>query len=137
MRWPAISALGCAICASLSSCDIGQFTQTKNTTEFVVSMTHQPHPPLAGQPTKIFLTLRQERQGVSGCRARLNVEPFAAADVAAEPAWYDLTEQSRSGVYTIKEKLFPAAGEWRVNLNINCTGIDRKLDFPVTVGSSQ
>lgn len=123
--------IGLVFTLSLSACDTGQFTQTKNTTEFVVSMTNRPHPIIAGQPTKIFLTLRKERSGVTGCRARLAVSP-THAEAADDPQWRDVIEEGKAGIYTIKSNFFPAEGDWRIDLLINCTGIDRKVDFVVT-----
>lgn len=118
---------------ALIGCDIGQFTQTKTTTEFVISLTNQPHPIIAGQSAKIYLTLRQNRGAASGCRTRMAIAPVHATQASADANWRDVPEQGRSGVYTLKDKLFPEPGDWRIDLIINCTGIDRKVDFTVTV----
>lgn len=123
------------VAVALSACDLNQFTQTQEIPEFIASLTNQPHPIIAGEPVKIFLTLRKDRGGVSGCRARL-APMLRGIRGEAKPVWVDLTEQNGAGVYTVKENLLPTAGAWTLALRINCSGIERELAFDVDAGNA-
>lgn len=115
---------------TLLACDLNQFTQTQEIPEFIASLTHQPHPIVAGEPVKIFLTLRKDRSGVTGCRARLGPKSHGNRG-ESKPVWVDLTEQNGAGVYTVRENLLPTVGGWTLALRINCSGIERELAFEV------
>lgn len=117
------------------ACDIGQFTQTKETPEFVISVTNDPAHLQVGQAAKFYVTLRHDRQGVSQCKVRFRPKPRAEtpnSDPGTED-WVEMVERSRNGVYAAHSRNFDHIGQWELEFSVNCSGIERIIQFAYDV----
>lgn len=102
-------------------CDVVLYTQTKETPQFIISATVDPHPVRVGSKAKLYVTLRRDRRGVTGCRVR--VQPVADGQVVkSDGDWAELPEQGTSGIYSLRKELFSAAGAWDVRFAVKCLG---------------
>lgn len=120
----------------LTACEITQYTQTQQTPEFVVSVTVDPYPSPAGTELDVYATLRQDREGVSGCRVRFAARPAGAEPIVPdETAWVEASEQGRSGVYRTRTVLFKTQGAWELHTGVRCLGRERFVTFNYDVGA--
>jgi len=117
---------------SLAACDIGQFTQTQETKEFVISITNDPHPIKVGESVKVYATLRRDRRGVSGCKIQFRQSILEGKD-EVDYVWIDMPEGGVSGIYQGRSEPFPVKGDWILEFRVNCTGMERILRFPYQV----
>lgn len=117
-----------------AGCDLVQHTQTKETPEFIISVTVSQHPVVAGEKTDVYATLRRDRAAVSGCRVRVdsaaehNVDPSAATDT-----WSELAEQGSSGVYRGVLSVLAPAGVWATEFAVKCLGREQRIAFSFDV----
>lgn len=138
MRQKLNSILIIALGSLISACDIGQFTQSKELDDYVISVTNDPSVIVAGQSVKVYATLRSRQKGVTGCqvsvkRSKANIEEESASQPIMMP------EGGRSGIYYAKSIVFPETGDWLLDFHIDCGGRKRDVSFPyvVSTGSSQ
>lgn len=120
----------------LSACEFTQYTQTQQTPEFVVSATLDPYPSPPGTDLDVYATLRQDREGVSGCRVRFAARPVGAEPLAPDDgSWVEAPEQGRSGVYRTRAVLFKTAGAWELHTGVRCLGRERFVTFHYDVSA--
>ena len=106
--------------------DVVMHTQTKETPQFVISVTVDPHPVRIGSKAKLYVTLRRDRSGVTGCRVRM--QPTAQGQVAMpQGEWTELPEQGTSGIYSLRKDLFSAAGSWDIHFAVKCLGPEETI----------
>lgn len=117
----------------VAGCDLGQFTQSKEFKDYVISVTHDPHPIIINQPVKLYATLRRGQSGVSECRVSLKTAK-AHSDQMSESV--NMPEGGRSGIYHAKGIVFNETGDWEFIVNVNCAGRERDIHFPVVVSGS-
>lgn len=117
------------------ACDIGQFTQTKETPEFVISVTNDPAHLQVGHAAKFYVTLRHERQGVSQCKVRFRPKPRTEIQNASQQPedWVEMVERSRNGVYAAYSRNFEQTGQWEIEFSVNCSGVERIIQFAYDV----
>lgn len=116
---------------AVCGCDVVLHTQTKETPQFVISVTIDPHPVRVGSKAKLYVTLRRDRSGVTGCRVRM--QPAAPGQIAMpQGEWTELPEQGTSGIYSLRKDLFSAAGSWEIHFAVKCLGPEEM----VTMGFS-
>lgn len=102
-------------------CDVVLYTQTKETPQFIISVTVDPHPVHVGSKAKLYVTLRRDRGGVTGCRVR--IQPVAQGQIVKpEGEWTELPEQGTSGIYSLRKELFSTAGSWDIHFAVRCLG---------------
>ncbi len=121
----------------LSACDLGQFTQSEETPEFVISVTNDPHPLTVASDAKIYATLRKDRRGVSGCRVRFRQYMPSGGHGDKKEVWTEMQEGGSSGIYQAQSQVFSVGGEWELEFTVNCSGKDRVIVFPYYVQSSE
>ena len=121
-----------------AGCDLVQYTQTKTTPEFIVSVTVSRHPLVAHEKTDMYVVLRQERNAVTGCRVRfaghvdqreVGLQPVAAN----EPDWQEFPEQGQLGIYRGPVTATVAAGTWLTDIAVKCLGREITVPFPFDV----
>jgi hypothetical protein len=122
------------IVIAAGGCDIGQFTQSQEFDDYVISVTHDPHPVLVAQPEKVYVTLRKNRSGISGCRVAFRKSRIHGSDEVNESV--DMPEGGQSGIYHVKNITFPESGDWEMIFDINCAGREREIRFPVVVSQA-
>lgn len=123
-----------AVVVLLYGCELGQYTQTQETPEFVVSLTLDPYPSPAGTQVKAYATLRENRQGVTGCRVRLQSREAGPEGAAPdEAAWLEAAEQGRIGIYTHQAVFFRNGGDWELLAGVRCRGREHVLVFHYSV----
>lgn len=118
----------------LSACDIGQFTQTQEFDDYVISLTNDPQPMLAGQPVKLYATMRKDRAAATGCQLVFTKAPHGAKETERE-AEVAMPEASRSGIYSAQSVIFSHAGDWDLFVKVNCFGRKREIVFPMAVAN--
>lgn len=119
----------------VAGCDIGQFTQTKELDDYIISVTNDPNPITVGQSVKVYATLRSRQSGVTGCRVSVKqVQSHKEPEEAGEAI--NMPEGGRSGIYYAKSVIFPERGDWKLIFNINCAGREREVTFPYVVSAS-
>ena len=107
-------------------CDVVLHTQTKETPQFVISVTVDPHPVRIGSKAKLYVTLRRDRSGVTGCRVRM--QPAAQGQIVmSQGEWTELPEQGTSGIYSLRKDLFSAAGSWDIHFAVKCLGPEEMI----------
>lgn len=118
----------------LAGCDLVQHTQTKETPEFIISVTVSQHPLVVGEKTDVYATLRRGRGAVSGCRVRIDSAAEGTVDAsAATDTWQELTEQGSSGVYRGVLSVLPPAGAWETEFAVKCLGREQRIAFSFDV----
>ena len=130
MQWKQIGFVFLGFSLS-AGCEMGQFTQTKETPEFVISVTNDPAHLQVGQSAKFYVTLRHERNGVSGCKVRFLPNPPQVGVIPT--GWIDMVERNRNGVYSAHSGGFDQAGSREMTFSVDCTGIERVLQFAYDV----
>ena len=124
----------CAV-VLVMGCDIGQFTQSKELDDYIISVTNDPNPIVVGQSVKVYATLRSRQSGVTGCRTTVKkVHAHKGEGEASQPI--DMPEGGRSGIYHAKSVIFPESGDWQLVFNINCAGREREVSFPYVVSAA-
>ena len=119
---------------TLSGCDIGQHTQTQEFPQFIISVTNSPHPVHVGEPVELFVTLRKERAGVTGCKVTVSQQAeLVTADGSATLGPIEMAEGGRSGIYNAKKLTFAQAGRWQLQFGVNCSGKEKQVNFPLDV----
>lgn len=130
MQWSGIGIVLLGLSLSMG-CELGQFTQTKETPEFVISVTNDPAHLQVGKSAKFYVTLRHQRNGVSGCKVRFL--PDSPQDGVATAGWIDMVERNRNGVYSAHTAGFDHAGSREMTFSVDCTGIERVVQFAYDV----
>lgn len=130
MQWRPIGFVFLGLVLS-AGCEMGQFTQTKETPEFVISVTNDPAHLLVGQSAKFYVTLRHQRNGVSGCKVRFL--PDSLQEGVTPAGWIDMVERNRNGVYSAQSGGFDHAGSREMTFSVDCTGIERVVQFAYDV----
>lgn len=122
------------LAAIFSGCDLVQHTQTKETPEFIISVTVSQHPLVVGEKTDVYATLRRGRGAVSGCRVRIDSAAEGNVDASAPTdTWQELTEQGNSGVYRGVLSVLPPAGAWETEFAVKCLGREQRVAFSFDV----
>ncbi len=116
----------------LLGCDLGQFTQSKELDDFVISITNDPHPIIINEPVKFYATLRRAKSGVTGCKTTMSKVVRDGLKSENEEA-LAMPENSRSGIYMAKNVIFAQPGEWLLTFHVDCAGRKREASFPILV----
>lgn len=131
MRWEKTLGTGFLLLALNAGCELDQYTQTKETPEFIISVTHNPAHLRVGHSAKFYVTLRHERDGVSGCKVRFHPAPPSAGSTTE--GWIDMVERNRNGVYSAQLKGIEQAGLREMSFSVDCSGIERVVQFAYDV----
>lgn len=116
-----LAVLALASLLMVCGCDVVLHTQTKETPQFVISVTVDPHPVRVGSKAKLYVTLRRDRRGVTGCRVRM--QPVEQGQIVRPGGeWTELPEQGTSGIYSVRKDLFSAPGFWDIHFEVKCLG---------------
>lgn len=126
------------LAGGLAGCDLVQYTQTKTTPSFIVSVTVSRHPLVAHEKADMYVVLRQERNAVSGCRVRFashteQGEGGPQRVAASEPEWQEFPEEGQLGIYRGPVTAKVAAGTWLTDIAVKCLGPEVTMPFPFDV----
>ncbi|MDH4273526.1 MAG: hypothetical protein OEW08_00660 [Gammaproteobacteria bacterium] len=107
------------VLVGVGACHMQQRTDTRDLGEgAALSLTLQPFPLVMGKKAELYATLRKQRSAGTGCQVQYRQFPLESG--AADVAWLDVPEQSRSGIYKTHSLEFVSTGVWRIEFNLTC-----------------
>ncbi|VAW84120.1 hypothetical protein MNBD_GAMMA16-739 [hydrothermal vent metagenome] len=121
------------LAVSLIACDLGLFTQTQETDEYFISITHDPHPLIVGESAKIYATLRKERNGIPACDIKFQQYSKVSSSEAVVD-WLEMKERGPAGTYHGRTNVFDVRGDWMLEFKVKCRRGEKTFKFPYNVG---